>query len=116
MYELKESYEARKIEELIRQLEIEGSEYGFGSQNKRRKIENSMTPEEQEKDVLNEVKLRQIYDPVRKIFDDSKRRATYLPENNRDSLPKEVSPRIENELGMLRETIMKEFHKLKRRE
>ena len=48
-----------------------------------------------------------------KVFKYSKRRVTDLPENNRVTLPKETTPKIENELGMLREIVMREFHKLK---
>ena len=35
-------------------------------------------------------------------------------ENNRVTLPKEVEPRIENELGILREIILKEFRNYKK--
>ena len=72
-----------------------------------------MTPEEKEEEVICEARNRQIYDPVTKVFNYSKRRVTDLPENNRVTLPKETTPKIENELGMLREIVMREFHKLK---
>ena len=62
-----------------------------------------------EEEVINDAKQRQIYDPIKKVFDYSKRRVTDLIENNRVALPKEAEPRIENELGMLREIILKEF-------
>ena len=106
-------YEIRKIEELIKQLEIEETEFGVGSQHKKRKIENRATQEEEEEESLKDAKLRQIYDPITKKFDYSKRRVTDLPENSRVMLPKEVSPKLENELGMLRGIILKEFREYK---
>ena len=93
-------YEIRKIEEMIKQVELEETEYGFGSQSKKRRIENTLTPEEEEAENIEDAKIRQIYDPITKKFNYSNRRVTDLPENNRVMLPKEVSPKLEHELGM----------------
>ena len=101
-------YEFRKIMELIREIEIEETEFGVGNQCKKRKIENKLTQEEEEEETVRDAKQRQIYDPITKKFNYSKRRVTDLPENNRVVLPKEASPKIENELGMVREIVMKE--------
>ena len=90
-------------------MEIEETEFGIGSQSKKRKLNNALTPGEEEEENMKDAKTRQIYDPVTRVFNYSKRRVTDLPENNRVMLPKEVSPKLENELGMLREIILKEF-------
>ena len=108
-------YEIRRIEELIRELEIEETEFGIGSQSKRRKLENTMTPKEEEEESVKDAKQRQIFDPITRVFNYSKRRVTDLPENNRVMLPKETSPKLENELGLLREIVMNEFIKYKRK-
>ena len=107
-------YEIRKIENLIKELEVEETEFGIGSQCKRRKLNNTLTPEEEDEESMKDAKERQIYDPITRVFNYSKRRVTDLPENNRVQLPKEVSPKQENELGMLREIVMKEFVDYKR--
>ena len=78
-----------------------------------RKIENTLTEEEKEEEALNDAKERQIFDPIRNVFNYSKRRVMDIPENNRVTLPKEVEQKVENELGMLREIIGKEFDKYK---
>ena len=76
-------------------------------------MENKLTSEEEEEETLKDAKSRQIYDPINKVFNYSKRRVTDLPENNRVKLPKEVEPKIENEIGMIKEIVMKEFLKYK---
>ena len=106
-------YEVRKIEELRTEIEREEAEFSYGSQSKKRRLNDELTPKEREEEVIKDAVERQIYDPIAKIFDYSKRRVTDLPENGRVTLPKEVNPRIENELGMLRELVMSEFHRYK---
>ena len=102
-------YEIRKTMELQREIEIEETEFGVGSLAKRRKIEKELTGEEEEEEIIAKAQQRQIYDSIGKVFNYSKRRVTYLPENNRVMLPMEVEPKLENEIGMLREMILKEF-------
>ena len=64
---------------------------------------------EQEEEVITDAKERQIYDPIKKVFDYTKRRVTDLRENDRVTLYKEVNDRLKNELGILRELVMREF-------
>ena len=92
-------------------MEREESGYGSGNQAKRRRIENQLSPKEEEEEINKEAKERQIYDPIRKRFNYTKRRATDIPKNNKVKLPEEVDVKHENELGMLRDIVMSEFER-----
>ena len=89
-------YEIKKIEQWRKELEKEESEYGYGNQTKKRRIENKLSPKEEEDEVIKEAKDRQIFDPVKKSFNYSKRRTTDLKENNKVKLPDEVENSLEN--------------------
>ena len=104
-------YEIQKLELWRAELEREESGYGSGNQAKRRRIENQLSPKEEEEEIIKEAKERQIYDPIRKRFNYTKRRATDIPENNKVKLPEEVDVKHENELGMLRDIVMSEFER-----
>ena len=49
---------------------------GYESQTKKRRLENQLLNEEYEEKVVNEAKEREIYDPVTKRFNRTKKRAT----------------------------------------
>ena len=104
-------YEARKIAEMITEIEREETEFGIGSQAKKRKIENKLTPEEIEEDVINEAKQRQIYDPLKRVFNYSKRRVTDLVENAKVSLPKPCDALTESSIELMRQKVMETFHR-----
>ena len=61
-----------------------------------------------------DAKTRQIFDPLTREFNYSKRRVKDLQENNYVHLPKAVSGQIEGELSMISQIIMKEFNDYKR--
>ena len=65
-------------------------------------------------EIIKEAEENQIYDPIRKRFKYSKRRATDILEHNKVKLPEEVNIKHEKELGMLRDIVMLEFEKFKR--
>ena len=57
---------------------------------------------------------RQVYHPFEKSFDYGNRRVTDLPECSEVILPKPVDQRLESEMSMIREIIMKEFVEYKK--
>ena len=61
-----------------------------------------------------DAKTRQIFNPLTREFNYSKRRVTDLQENNYVHLPKAVNEQIEGELSMISQIIMKEFNDYKR--
>ena len=106
-------YEISRIEALQRQIEIEETEYGRCEERKRRKLENDLTEEERKEELIKSAKSRQTFDPQTKRFDYSKRMVTDLEENCSVNLPKEVHDRYENQLGVLKEIVIKEYKKYK---
>ena len=80
---------------------------------KRRLNEEILNKEEEEEAIINDARERQIFDPGKKIFDYTKRRVTDLKENSFVKLPKGTDSKLENELGMIRELIMREFSSYK---
>ena len=69
--------------------------------------------ENEKKRELENAKERQIYNPLEKTFDYSKRRVTDIKENSKVYLPKPANPKIEGELEMIRNVLMEEFSKYK---
>ena len=61
--------------------------------------------EEEKRDIEREddAKSRQIFDPIKKIYDDRKRRGTDLVECSRVTLPKPLSIKREAQIEMKRE-------------
>ena len=57
---------------------------------------------------------RQVYHPFEKSFDFGNRRVTDLPECSEVVLPKPVDQRLESEMSLIREIIMKEFEEYKK--
>ena len=91
--------------------EKEEAEFGYVQDKKRRRMNNTLTEKEKLKETLEEAKLRQIYNPISKTFDYSKKCVTDMQENSYVHLPKGANEKIENEIGMLRELILGEFSK-----
>ena len=75
-------YEVRKRQDLIREIEEEETNYGIAGERKRRKLDNSLNKQEEEEEILKDAKARQIFDPISRKFNHSKRRVTDLVENN----------------------------------
>ena len=99
-YEIKRR-ERRKLEE---EVEYEGLN------GKKRKVD---TGEDNEKALLEDAKERQIYDPIDKIFDHSKKRVTDLQECAEVYLPKPVDEKYECEMEIIRNVILEEFNSYK---
>ena len=71
-----------------RELEKEDIDYCYVDQRKKRKLEESLSHKEEKDDTTRDAITRQIFDPVKREFDYSKRRVTDLKENNFVNLPK----------------------------
>ena len=56
---------------------------------------------------------RQVYNPFEKSVDYGNRRVTNLPEFSEVILPKPVDQKLESEMSLIREIIMREFEKYK---
>ena len=108
----KPRYEAWRIEQRIRDEEIEETNYGMNKQRKKMKIEEQQ--KEEEKEIIEDAKSRQIYDPLTHKFNYSKRCVTDLRENKSVTLPKCVDEKLESELSILRELMIKEFKDYKK--
>ena len=103
--------EARNIEEKnkLGNIEYEASE------GKRIRLDCEIESREKEKErELYEAKERQIFNPIEKTFDFSKRRVTDMKECSKIHLPKPLKANEEGELEMIREVLMNEFKKYKR--
>ena len=99
-------YEAAKIEE---RKKLDNVEYEVGN-GKRRKIEYSEMSENELE--LQEAKERQVFNPLDRTFNFSKKRATDMPENAKIFLPKAAKPEIETELNMMKGVIMKGLNQI----
>ena len=78
---------------------------------KKRKIDCEEFDEE--KEDLDDALERQVYDPVTKTFDYSRKRTTDLPENGQVYLPKAVNAKVESEMSIIRNIILEEFETYK---
>ena len=96
-------YEVRQREIQRRQEEIEFE----SSEGNKRKIERKSY----EECVVEDAKDRQIFDPLTNTLNLAKKRVTDLKENSRIILPKAVDEKLENEMGIIRETILGETKK-----
>ena len=102
-------YEVRNREE---RKKVGNIEYE-GFRNKKIKIEEDTNKETEEKNKIEDAKERQVYNPIEKTFDFSKRRVTDIKENSKVYLPKPVNAKIEGEMEMIRNILMKEFRTYK---
>ena len=100
-------YDIRQIDEQRRKEEIEYE----NSEGKRQRIERLSYEEH----IIEDAKERQVFDHVLKNLDLAKKRVTDLDENSRVVLPKPASDALESEMEVIRETIMREFKKYKRK-
>ena len=100
-------YEINALEERISLNKSKGGDIDENTNTnaKRARIDEKIEVE----DKLTEAKSRQIFDPVRKIFDYSKRRTTDMQENTKVFLPKLTGPKWESELELIRNTLMGEY-------
>ena len=68
----------------------------------------------EKEELLTDAKSRQVYDPIEKKFDYSKRRVTHLKgENTKIYLPKLGELKDESELEMIRNILMAEYRNYK---
>ena len=104
-------YELTRLNKKRRDEEIEETNYGIRRERKRMKIEERIKEEEDE--IMEDAKSRQIFDPITLKFNYSKKRATDLKENKSVSLPKGVDEKLESELSILKEMMLKEFRAYK---
>ena len=78
-------------------------------------MEENDTDENKEQQMKeNEARMRQVYDPLEKRYDEGKRRVTDLEECNRVVLPKPLSVKRETEIEMRREahnTVYQEYRR-----
>ena len=105
-------YEITRMNKKIRDREIEETNYGIRRERKRIKLEEKQREEEEE--IIEDAVSRQIFDPLTYRFNYSKRRATDLRENKSVKLPRGVDEKLESEMSMLRELVMREFNLYKR--
>ena len=98
-------YQLQK-EDLVKEI-IEGEEGGRG---KRLKLSQE---EETDLELMErlDAESRQIYDPIRRVFDHGKKRVTDLQENSKVTLPRPCDPHTESSIEMLKSIIMKFFNK-----
>ena len=105
-------YEITRINKKIRDNEEEETNYGLRRERKRMRIEER--DEEDEREIMEHAKSRQIFDPLTYRFNYTKKCATDLQENKSVTLPKGVEERLESEMSMLKELMMREFNRYKR--
>ena len=71
--------------------------------------------ENEKEEMLEDAKSRQVFNPIDKIFDYSKRRVTDLRgENNKIYLPKLGEIKDESEMEMIRSILVAEYKSLQR--
>ena len=91
-----------------------------GNSAKKIKIDNDATEniekekEKEKKDIIDDARERQVFNPLNREFDYSKRRVTDLSENNKVYLPKLCDVKEESEIEMMRGIIMGEYREYKR--
>ena len=98
---VKLKYEIKRMEEL--EL-MEAVEYDTLA-DKRMRLDESV--DKAEDTELNEARERQVFDPIGKVFDFSKRRATDCVENKKVYLPQMVGAKEESQLEILRSILLK---------
>ena len=105
----KMKYEIRRQKEieLLRQVDNEASQVS----KKTRYDENCDSETEEE---VSEARERQFFDPINKIFDFSKKRATDCVENTKIHLPPLGDPKEESQLEMLRTLLWDEYIEFKK--
>ena len=96
-YEVERRAKMKKAEE----CEIEGSD------GKRRKVD---TDADSTENLIEEAKERQVYNPIEKTLDMSKKRVT---EGAKVILPKPRNEKVESEMELIRNIIMEEFNNYK---
>ena len=74
---------------------------------KKRRIDN--WNRETNENEIEAAKERQIFDPINRIFDFSKRRAANCPENTEVFFPQRVGPKIEGQIELLRNMLIDEY-------
>lgn len=104
---MKIRFEAKKREKYKLENDVEYE----GVDGKKRRLDCENYDEENED--LDDAIERQVYDPVNKVFNYSKKRTTDLQENGQVFLPKAVNAKVESELALIRNVILEEFDKYK---
>ena len=110
----KTRYQVAK-EESIKQLGIE-DEIEDKTRKKQRVNLTEEEMEELEENEILEAEGRRIYDPINKLFNHTKKRATDLAENNKVTLPKPCNNFIESGIEMIRSRVLETFIKYRKRE
>ena len=95
--------------EIKRQKELELFEEVDMDIMDNKKVRFDDTVEEETENEVNEVRERQVFDPIGKIFDFSKRRATDCVENTKIHLPQMGDPKEESQLEMLQTLLWDEY-------
>ena len=72
-------------------------------------VSDALTPEKEEIATIEAAEQRQVFDPSRKIFDNSKRRVTDLKSNTRVHLPKPLQHQKEAHMLVRKDSYTKVF-------
>ena len=115
-YEIKR----QKDKKLMEEVDMERIDNNDNSA-KRAKIDDTaneneegvVDKEKERNEIIEDAQERQIFDPINKIFDYSKRRFTDLGENNKVYLPKLCDAKEESQIEMMCNVVMDEFKRYK---
>ena len=110
----KTRYQVAREEGIIQQELDDENDEKTSKKQRIRLTEEEM--EELEADEILEAECRRVYDPINRIFDHTKKRATDLAENNKVTLPKPCSNFIESGIEMIRSRVLETFTKYRKRE
>ena len=108
-YEIRRKKEQELMDEIDREM--------HESPAKRIKIdrkEGEIEKEKEKRDIIADAQERQVFNPISRQFDYSKRRVTDLQENNKVYLPKICDVKEESEIEMMRNIIMEEYRDYKK--
>jgi len=107
----KTRYQVAREESIIQQDLDEEKENGEKTSKRQRIKLTEEEMEDLEADELLEAEGRRIYDPINRIFDHTKKRATDLAENNKVTLPKPCNNFTESGIEMIRSRVLGTFLK-----
>ena len=92
-------------------MEIENDENDELNVKSKRKRLNSEERKDLELSEKLDSEARRFYDPIAKVFDHGKKRATDLPENSKVNLPKPCDAATESSIELMKTKIMEVFRK-----
>ena len=79
-----------------------------------KEIENERVDETENEFELAEARERQVFDPVKKVFDYTKKRTTDCKENTKVYWPRLAGEKEESELEMIRNLLIDEINRTKK--